>query len=318
MEDSSGEELTIGEIREFFEGERDFLSNVKTIQLTGGEPYLRGDIVDIAEAVWAGIPRAFIWVATNGLLPDVIQRQTGRMLDKSEKGGVGVTVSLDGLEHVHDEQRGVEGAYSRAFETLCRLSKLREEYPAMRLSAGMTVTPHNQHQIKKALMTASYIGADFTLRPINVSETYYRNRKVAGEWETATLAAGLKAVARQSAKSRGPIKAAPVISYLDKVSGYIATGRTSIPCSAATSSFYMNPVGDIYPCLFIGERLGNIRQESIERIWSSPSCKSMRERIKSRRCPSCLVECETMRDIRNDKIGLIAAAVKGLRLSLSS
>jgi len=318
MEDRSSEELTIGEICGFFEGEREFLSKVKTIQLTGGEPYLRNDIAEITEAIWSGIPRVFIWIATNGLLPEIIQRQTRRMIEKAGRGGVGVTVSLDGLGNVHDEQRGVEGAYSRAYETLCRLSKLREEYPSLRLSAGMTLTPHNQHQIKRALMTASHMGADFTVRPINISEVYYRNNRVAGKWENATLAAGLTAVARQSAKSKGALKAAPIISYLDKVSGYIATGRTRIPCSAATSSFYMNPVGDIYPCLFIGESLGNIREESMEQIWSSPSCIAIRNRIASGYCPGCLVECETMRDIRKDRVGLIAATLKGLRLSLSS
>jgi MoaA/NifB/PqqE/SkfB family radical SAM enzyme len=203
MRDRSGEELTLGEIRRFFEAEKDFLSNVKSIQLTGGEPFLRSDIADIAEAVWHGVPRAFIWVATNGLLPEVIQSKTCDMLDRAGRGGVGVTVSIDGLEQIHDEQRGVEGAYARAFETLSRLAKLREKHPEMRLSVGMTITPHNQHQIKKAITTAEYHDADFTVRPANVSDVYYRNSEVVGEWDFDALASGLDAVASHFTRRRG-------------------------------------------------------------------------------------------------------------------
>jgi Fe-coproporphyrin III synthase len=81
MEDRSGDELTTGEVRRFFVGEKEFLSGVKTIQLTGGEPYLRGDIVEVAEALWRGIPGAFVWIATNDLLPETIEERTSEILD---------------------------------------------------------------------------------------------------------------------------------------------------------------------------------------------------------------------------------------------
>jgi MoaA/NifB/PqqE/SkfB family radical SAM enzyme len=182
----------------------------------------------------------------------------------------------------------------------------------------MTITPHNQHQIVKALMMAHLIGADFTVRPINFSEAYYRNRKTKGKWDTAALRTDLDAVAKHIIRQKGPIRAAPVISYLNRVPEYITTGREKRECSAGTSSFFMDPTGEVYPCLFVGDSLGNIRSESIDKIWASPTCIEMRKRIAKRRCPGCLIECEAMRDIRRDRGGLIVAALKGLRLSLSS
>jgi len=37
----------------------------------------------------------------------------------------------------------------------------------------------------------------------------------------------------------------------------------------------------------------------------------LRRGIAAGRCPGCLVECETMRDIRRDRAGLASAAFRG-------
>ncbi|MFA5868588.1 MAG: radical SAM protein [Candidatus Bathyarchaeia archaeon] len=311
MDDRSKDELTLDEVREFFEGERELLSEVKTIQLTGGEPYLREDIVDVAKAVWRGIPWAFIWIATNGLSPETIAHRTSEILDRPDRGGVGVTVSIDGVDQTHDDQRGVKNAYPRAFETLYRLSRLRETHPDMRLSVGMTITPQNQHQIKQAMRVAEYHGADFTVRPANVSEAYYRNHGVEGEWDHRALRVGLRAVAEHHIRRRGPMRAAPVISYLRRIPTYISTGSRRLPCSAGSSSFFIDPYGAVYPCLFVNQKIGDIREKPLGETWWSREAEELRRGIAAGRCPGCLVECETMRDIRRDRVGLASAAFRG-------
>ncbi|MCX6648221.1 MAG: radical SAM protein [Candidatus Bathyarchaeota archaeon] len=312
MEDRSRDELTLEEIEGFFEGEKELLSGVKTIQLTGGEPYLRDDIVGVAEAVWRGIPGAFVWIATNGLLPETIADRTADILSTPNRGGVGVTVSLDGVGQTHDDQRGVKDAYHRTFETLCRLSRLRETHPDMRLSMGMTITPQNQHQIKQAMKVAEYHDADLTVRPANVSEAYYRNRGVEGEWDHRALRVGLRMVTEHHIRRRGFIRAAPVISYLRRIPGYVSNGNRHLPCSAGSSSLFIDPYGAVYPCLFVNEKIGDIREKPLNETWRSSGAEEMRRRIAAGRCPGCLVECEAMRDIRRDRLGLASAALTGI------
>jgi len=41
------DELTLGEIDSFFKENREFLKDVESIQITGGEPYLREDLTEI-------------------------------------------------------------------------------------------------------------------------------------------------------------------------------------------------------------------------------------------------------------------------------
>lgn len=310
--DRCGEELSLGEIAEFFEGERDFLADVKTIQLTGGEPYLRGDIAGIAGTIWRGIPRSFIWVATNGLLPQTIAEKTGEMLSNRRRGGLGVTVSIDGVGGTHDEQRGIRGAYEKSLETLRLLSAMRTRHPDLRLSVGMTLTPGNQDQIGRAVRLAEQHDADLTVRPANVSEVYYKNDPVNGVWDLEALEAGLRLVAEHHVRRRGPLRAAPVISYLNRVPGYVSVGTRRLGCSAGSRSLYLDPYGVAYPCLFLPTMIGDVREKPLRESWRSPAAAEARRAIAEGRCGGCLVECETMRDIKKDRLGMVSAVLTGI------
>ncbi len=201
--DPTAGELTLREIRGFFESEKDFLSEVKSVQLTGGEPFLRPDVVSIAESIWRNIPGAFIWIATNALLSDVVVSKTEEMLNIPGRGGLGVTVSVDGIGKTHDSQRGVDGGYEKALLTLAWLSEIRSRNHDMSLSVGMTLTPLNQKEITAVRHVAEAHGADYTIRPANVSELYYRNEPIVGGWDMEIIRRGLRGVEEAYIRRRG-------------------------------------------------------------------------------------------------------------------
>jgi MoaA/NifB/PqqE/SkfB family radical SAM enzyme len=206
----------------------------------------------------------------------------------------------------------VGDAFHKSFETLYRLSRLLRAHRSMRLSVGMTITPQNQHQIKQAMRIAEYHGADFTVRPANFSEAYYRNRGVVGDWNQSALRVGLGEVAWHHVRRKGPIGAAPVVSYLGRIPAYVSGNPKRTPCSAGSSSLFIDPYGDVYPCLFVNKKMGNLRERPLEESWRSAESEDIRKEIDGGRCPGCLVECETMRDIRRDRVGLASAALSGL------
>lgn len=73
-------ELTLSEIDEFFSVNRGIFKDVKSIQLTGGEPFLRSDLPEIAGIVSKNIPGCMVWIPTNGLDPELVKNQTVLML----------------------------------------------------------------------------------------------------------------------------------------------------------------------------------------------------------------------------------------------
>lgn len=81
------------------------------VLFSGGEPFMRPDILDlIHKAVSLGL-RAV--VSTNGVL---IDRALARELKKCGLSYVGI--SMDGLREVHDRFRGVKGAFDKAMEAV--------------------------------------------------------------------------------------------------------------------------------------------------------------------------------------------------------
>ncbi len=308
-----GDELTLDEIRGFFKENRALFREVGSIQLTGGEPFLRDDLPEIIEAIDECIDGCTFWVPTNGLSPELIRMSTERSLAKLRTGRLGISVSIDGLEETHERQRGVEGSHRLAHETLRKLSDLKKTKPRMMLSVGMTLVPMNLKEAPIVQREAYGRGADFSLRPLNFSDIYYKNDPFGTEYDAETLYRTLRSVARNTLDRHGVLRSLTKLRYLAGVQEYITTeGRRTTPCHACTESFFLDPIGDVYPCIVMNSRLGNIRDEPFQEIWDSEKAKETRTRVSELDCPRCWVECEAYREIGRtlpEKIVMLLTAV---------
>ncbi|MDR0797629.1 MAG: radical SAM protein [Nitrososphaerota archaeon] len=107
-------ELSLDEIKKI-----DF-SIFNSVSITGGEPTLRDDLAEICSHV----VKNKIYLNTNGLIPQRIHE----VIQKIGTDSVNVTVSLDGLEDIHNKLRGVT-----CFDTAVKTIKLCKD-------AGVNVT----------------------------------------------------------------------------------------------------------------------------------------------------------------------------------
>ena len=83
--------------------------NIPSLLFSGGEPFMRKDLFKLIDHASNKDIRPVI--STNGTL---IDRDNARAIKDS--GVVYVGISLDGMEEVNDQFRGVKGAFSRAME----------------------------------------------------------------------------------------------------------------------------------------------------------------------------------------------------------
>jgi len=127
------DELTGDEAREMIDDLARFGSPV--LLFSGGEPLMRRDLLDlIAHAKAAGM-RAV--VSTNGTLI------TREYADRFAEAGLSYAgVSLDGLEEVHDEFRGVKGCFAEALEGMrnCRAA-------GVKVGLRLTLNRRNVHEL---------------------------------------------------------------------------------------------------------------------------------------------------------------------------
>jgi len=104
---SSKNELTLEEIKRFLASKT--LKNLVILSLTGGEPFLRDDIADIAIVASEMIPQLRDFrVATNGTLTEKITSAIETVLTETDLD-VSIKLSLDGFEETHDKVRRVPG-----------------------------------------------------------------------------------------------------------------------------------------------------------------------------------------------------------------
>ena len=315
IEDPGRGEMTLGEIRDLFELNKSFLSEVRSIQITGGEPFTRDDLPELVSTIRRCLPRCSFWIPTNGMAPGIVEEATRAILKGLGGEGLGVSVSIDGLGRTHDSVRGFVGSFERAVETLRRLSAVRGEYPSLGLAVGMTVTPENFRDLHEVFALARSHGAGFSLRPVNFSRIYYRN--IGGafsmEGDAEELLPLIQGIGREILRGRGPIASAPTLRYMQGVMDFVRDpGRRRLRCSAGSDSLFLDPYGNVYPCIFLDVRMGNALESPMEEIWGSEDASRARRMAGRGECPGCWVECEAFRDIRRDAVGLALTAMRAI------
>jgi len=247
-----------------------------TIILTGGEPLLRADLFDIARhATGLGL-RAV--TATNGsLLGEAAAR---RLLDAGVRR---ISVSIDGRDAAsHDALRGVPGAFDAS---LAGIAAARAVGLAFQLNT--TITTDNADQLPAIYDLARRLGAVayhvFLLVPTG------RAAAMRGlELDAPRYEAVLNWLADRVTDSPMEIRAtcAPHF-YRILRQRHIATHARG--CLAGQSFCFISHLGDVQPCGYFDAQVGNVRQQSLRKIWENAALfRQLRDhKAYAGKCGSC-------------------------------
>ncbi len=253
--------------------------------LTGGEPLLRRDILEIVR--YAHEKGLWVVVGTNGVK---ITENLARIL--AAAGVRGLALSLDALdEERHDGFRGVRGAWRNtvAGAKILHLAQLP-------FIVQTTVGRHNRGELEAL--------AEFAWRELSahVWNLYFLVQTGRGQFvsdispaEYDEVLADLSRVqAAYSGRMVVNAKCAPhyVKRLLEEdpgspfLKGY-AGGAGG--CPAGTHYMGIRPNGDVTPCPYLPEFGGNLRRESLERVWreSEPFVRIRRRDSLGGRCGAC-------------------------------
>jgi MoaA/NifB/PqqE/SkfB family radical SAM enzyme len=257
-------ELTTAEIFKFI----DELHKLKIplCTVSGGEPLLRSDIVEIGKYLKKKNIKSSI--STNGTL---ITEELGRELVEAYDV---IIISLDGPEEIHDKVRGMKNAFKLATNGIKILKK-----HAYKNSIGISYVLH-KYNFKEFIPFARKLYktklVDFiTLNPVNTIESLFP--------PLDELRLEVKRITRF--KRKFPSFLRPTISFLEKIPNYFSGEK--FLCNTGGAFFTVEPDGKVRPCDCMDVWTGNIRHDSLEKILSSQ--KKDLEKIKAN-CPGCLFE----------------------------
>ncbi|MBF0384279.1 MAG: radical SAM protein [Candidatus Omnitrophica bacterium] len=246
----SGDELTTAEAFRLIDSiKTSFGSSV--LVLSGGEPLLREDIFEIMfYAAQKGLTLA---LATNGVL--LKEKEAGLI----KKYGVRrVSLSLDSSdEKKHDSSRGVLGAFKQTVNAADILRK--EQIP---FQINFTVTKNNLNEIRTIADLALSIKAMavhyFVLVPVGCGkEIDDKSRLEANDIEEALRE--IKNISESSSLEIRPTCAPQYVRFSE--------GKMSGGCLAGTSVLFISSRGYVYPCGYLPITAGNLRKNSIGKVW---------------------------------------------------
>jgi MoaA/NifB/PqqE/SkfB family radical SAM enzyme len=110
---------------------------LQSLVLTGGEPFLREDILEICRTFDRANQTRLVTLTTNGI-------RTGEILSSVEgvlrtcRTRLNTHVSLDGMKDTHDRLRGVSGGFDNAVKTARGLKELKNRYPGLNVVSVLT------------------------------------------------------------------------------------------------------------------------------------------------------------------------------------
>lgn len=290
-------ELKEGEFK-IWEFERTFQSLGKNpiwFTFSGGEPYLRHDIVEICSAAYEFCSSKIITIPTNALLPELVEEKTKRILEQCSDVRIIVNLSLDGVGEKHDKIRGVEGNFYRVLETFHRLKRLKKELPNLNIGVHSVISRYNINNILqlyefvKMLNPDSYISeiAEKRTELFNMSSDITPDLILYNE-TINIISKKIKKDYLESKEFFQKVIQAFRITYYQAITQKPQIQVKSVPCYAGYASCHITPYGDIWPCCILGydKPMGNLREVdyNFKKVWYSEKARAVRNYIKGENC----------------------------------
>lgn len=229
---------------------------LKNLNISGGEPFLRSDLFDLIKRVKKIIPDTKIIISTNGFATDLILNQMSRIV--SIDSGIGVAVSIDGVDKAHDDIRGVIGGYDRAVETIKRLKKLGIK----NLKIGFTVGDYNFSELKKVYNLSRELGVEFSLSLVHSSDNFFnQDNKIKNKQD---IIQSLEWLIKKELRTWN-LKKWLRAYYAYGMQEFVKTGKRILPDYSGKFSLFIDPSGDMYPSDISSQKLGNIKTFDVRR-----------------------------------------------------
>ena len=288
-------ELQLSEIQEFAK-KNDYF---KWIELTGGEPFLRSDIVEVARAFKDNSKSLYILtMPTNSLCnQEMVERKLREILSLGIPR-VAITVSLDGYRELHDSIRGIPGNYDRAISMFKLLKSMSKEFDNLFFVFGYTLSKFNKgsfaktfEEVKKEIPDIRY--NDFHINLAQVSSNYYGNSNDDIKVNNPEVVGELESILKGREFELGVI---PMIetAFTRKLVEYARTGTAPMKSRSLEASMFMDSYGNVYPSIMWDRKVGNVREVSYDlmALWNNKAAQSIRADLHEGREPKQWTSCE--------------------------
>jgi MoaA/NifB/PqqE/SkfB family radical SAM enzyme len=286
-------ELSLDEIQKIFRNP--LFTSLHKFNLSGGEPVLRDDMVQVTEVVMKACPQIKeIVLLTNGLDSDLIIEKV-RELQKlpiwDSLNRFAVSVSLDGYGKIHEKIRRVPEAFEKVNETILRLKelgKIRSFYIStvcvvqpLNISDLPNVADYCREQELPTTFVPVWLGDCFMLDNVSRNKLRLNDEQVKE----------LKSVIN------GPLKTVLNPSNIPCWHEFFSImngGRRESPCHLERHFVGLDTDGTLFLCN-VDDSLeyGSALETPPDELWYSKKAEEVRKRAEENVCPTCTQCCDS-------------------------
>ncbi len=291
-------ELTLEEIDNFTKNLGKSLLNVN---LTGGEPFARKDLIDIANLYIKNTTIQSLYITTNASLPDRVEKFVDEVQKMDNELELTFQISIDDKPAEHDRVRKIKGLFDKCMDTYKLLQNKQDNVSPM---VSITVTHENCDRIEDIF---NYLYYDCSIRSLKCTivrdEGVYKTplekrKKILDAYNFLTnkiqkYCEEGKMIGYNEKSLQGRLhKRKDFISWKLVKEMYLKPKYIS-PCHSGSLFGIITAKGDVYPCEILEDKLlGNLRNNNYDfiKIWKNDKTQDVKKFIKKTKC-NCTYEC---------------------------
>jgi MoaA/NifB/PqqE/SkfB family radical SAM enzyme len=276
------------------------VNNIRVIRLTGGEPFLREDLVDIANIIAKNTSAQILHITTNGILKDEIIY----FIKNATHQAIHLKISLNAYMDNHDKIIGFKGAYQKAIETIEALKGIQDKYK-FSLAINQTITDWASCLDSKKIRSVcakyglSYLPViAFKNAPLYQLDAEREHPKTEflpyTDFRKNDLETMLRDLLGEADKIDNFIERLVKKYYLSGLYHRLISGKKypRAKCVALKKHIRILPNGDVPTCLYNAMVAGNILEDDFSNLWNGRKIEKLRHWVGQ--CEGCWVECEAI------------------------
>ena len=262
-----------------------FLSDVRELDITGGEPFLLDDI----DLLFSGISSLkqtnlkklkSVAITTNGFLTGRVLEKTEKILRDFKKSGIDLVMvcAMDAVGEIHERIRNVKDAWNKVNNTIEGLVGLRGRYPNLVTGIKTTILPVNIDELERIVLYAAEKGLFTIISPFIITSGRYLNQEIEKDLIFSKEDKGKMLRFFAGNQFKWSFHGESLVEYLK-------SGTIRKPCSCGFNYFFTRSSGEVFLCPLINRSMGNVKNERIVSLLSSRKAKEFRK--KAGKFPEC-------------------------------
>lgn len=282
--DKSHNELSPNQIETIFSDS--LFKNVLHVGLSGGEPTLRKDLVEIVSRIIKTTPTLkSLSITSHGFHPKKWEKTAPLIKEQTSLLGIEfrINISVDGVGSLHEEVRRVKGGWEKVKQTI---SVVQNQNIPLQLQC--TVSKHNIFGVNEVLSFAKENDIDVIFRKATEIKRLY-NKKILDEFVTVSqensfLSDFVVSEELMSATTNPSRR----LFYRDLSKRLVKKTDRKAPCHFQNNGVLLSAHGELFHCSIDENPLGNALEESAEKIYFSKKSINSKNELFSKICPNCV------------------------------